>query len=93
MDEYVVVQPEKAQEKTASGIFLPQAAQEKPKTAIVVAVGGGVKLVKTGDRVIYKNEYEATTVKVGADEYVIVYHKNIIATVKQEGQDGKKSIL
>ena len=38
--------------------------------------------VKVGDRVIYKNEYEATNVKVGKDEYTLVYKKNVIATVK-----------
>jgi len=82
MDEYVVVEQEKARTKTASGILLPESAQEKPKTAKVVAVGSDVKSVKVGDRVIYKNEYEATTLKVGEDEYSIIYKKNIIATVK-----------
>lgn len=82
MEEYVVLEQDKAEEKTASGLFLPQAAQEKPKTAKVVAVGEDVKSVKIGDRVIYKNDYEATTVKVGPTEYILVYKKNIIATVK-----------
>lgn len=82
MAEYVVVQAEEAQTKTASGLYLPGNAQEKPKTAKVVAVGPEVREVKVGDRVIYKNEYEATTVKVGKDEYILVYRKNIIAIVK-----------
>ncbi|HMS50530.1 MAG TPA: co-chaperone GroES [Candidatus Saccharibacteria bacterium] len=82
MAEYVVVQAEEAQTKTASGLYLPGNAQEKPKTAKVVAVGKEVNEVKVGDRVIYKNEYEATNVKVGKDEYILVFKKNIIATVK-----------
>ncbi len=82
MEDYVVVEQEKAQTKTASGIFLPESAQEKPKTAKVVAVGSDVSSVKVGDKVVYKNEYEATTIKVGADDYTVVYKKNIIATVK-----------
>ncbi len=82
MPEYVVVQPEKSENKTASGLYLPDSAKEKPKTAKVVAVGSAVKEVKSGDRVIYKNEYEATTIKVGAEECVVVYRANIIATVK-----------
>lgn len=82
MAEYVVVQAEEAQTKTASGLYLPGNAQEKPKTAKVVAVGKEVSEVKVGDRVIYKNEYEATNVKVGKDEYILVFKKNIIATVK-----------
>lgn len=82
MPEYVVVQAEEAAPKTASGLYLPNEAQEKPKTAKVVAVGSAVEGVKVGDKVLYKNEYEATTVKVGSGEYSVVFYKNIIATVK-----------
>lgn len=82
MADYIVVQAEEAQTKTASGLYIPGNAQEKPKTAKVVAVGKDVKEVKVGERVIYKNEYEATTVKVGKEEYVLVDKKNVIATVK-----------
>lgn len=82
MPEYVVVQAEKSDNKTASGLYLPDSAKEKPKTAKVVAVGAGVKEVKVGDTVIYKNEYEATTVKVGGQDYIVIFHMNIIATVK-----------
>jgi chaperonin GroES len=79
---YVVVQAEDAEKKTASGLYLPDSAKEKPKTAKVVAVGEGINDVKVGQRVIYKNEYEATTVKVKDVEYTLVFIKNIIATVK-----------
>lgn len=82
MPDYVVVQPEEAQTKTSSGLYLPDNAQEKPKTAKVVAAGKNVTEVKVGDRVIYKNEYEATTVKVGSEEYTLVDKRNIIATAK-----------
>ncbi len=79
--EYVVVQAEAAQTKTASGLYLPNGTAEKPKVAKVVAVGSAVKDVKVGDRVLYKNEYESTNVKVGGEEYVIVFFKNIVATI------------
>ena len=82
--DYVIVQAVKAQSKTASGIYLPEAAKEKPKTAKVLAVGSDVEGIKVGQQVIYKNEYEATTVKSGAEEYVIVFKKNIIATVVEK---------
>jgi len=82
MADYIVVQAEEAQTKTASGLYLPGNAQEKPKTAKVVAVGSDVKEVKVGERIIYKNEYEATNVKVAKDEYTLVYKKNVIAIVK-----------
>jgi chaperonin GroES len=82
MPEYVVVQTEEPQAKTASGIYLPESAAEKPKTAKVVAIGAGVSEVKVGERIIYKNEYDITNVKVGKEEYTLVERKNIIATVK-----------
>jgi chaperonin GroES len=82
MADYIVVQAEEATSKTASGLYLPGNAQEKPKTAKVIATGDDVKEVKVGQRIIYKNEYEATNVKVGKDEYTLVYKKNVIAIVK-----------
>lgn len=82
MADYVVVQQEEASNKTASGLYIPDSATEKPKTAQVVAVGKDVDEVKVGDRVVYKNEYEATKVTVEKDDYTLVYKKNIIATVK-----------
>ncbi len=82
MDDYVVVQAEEAKSVTNSGLYLPDSAQEKPKTAKVLAVGADVKSVKVGDKVIYKNEYDTTKVKLGEVEYVVVDKKNLIATVK-----------
>jgi len=80
--DYVVAQAEEAQTKTASGLYLPGGATEKPKVARVVAVGKDVEDVKVGDRILYKNEYESTNVKVDGDEFIIIYKKNIVATVK-----------
>lgn len=79
--DYVVAVAEEAQTKTASGLYLPGGAAEKPKVAKVVAIGAAVADVKVGDRVLYKNEYEATNVKVDGEAFIIIYQKNIIATV------------
>lgn len=79
---YVVVQAEEAPAKTASGLFLPNGTAEKPKVAKVVAVGPDIQYLKAGDRVIYKNEYESTTVKIDGQDYVIVFHQNVVAVVK-----------
>lgn len=79
--DYVVAQAEEAKSKTASGLYLPSNATEKPKVAKVVAVGKEVEGIKVNDRILYKNEYEATNVKVDGDEYIIIYKKNIVATV------------
>ena len=84
MADYIVVKADEAAAKTASGIYLPDSAKEKPKDARVVAIGANIKGLKVGDKVIYKNPYgaEATDVKQGNDEYTIVYKDNIVATVK-----------
>ncbi|HSH17958.1 MAG TPA: co-chaperone GroES [Candidatus Saccharimonadales bacterium] len=79
--DYVVAQAEEAESKTASGLYLPDNAKEKPKTAKVVAVGPKVEQVKVGDRIIYKS-YSTTDVKVGKDEYMLVKEEDVLATVK-----------
>lgn len=78
--DYVVAEAEEAESKTASGLYLPDNAKEKPKTAKVVAVGPEVKQVKVGDRIIYKS-YSTTDVKVGKDEYMLVKEEDVLATV------------
>ncbi len=82
MEDYIVAVAEEAKTKSAGGILLPDSAKEKPATVKVVAVGKDVDGIKVGDSVIYKNTYEATEIKVGTEQFVIVYKKNIIATVK-----------
>ena len=78
---YIVAVAEEAQTKTASGLYLPGGAAEKPKVAKVVALGKEITDVKLNDRILYKNEYDATTVKVDGTSYIIIEQKNIIATV------------
>lgn len=79
--DYVVAMAEEAATKTAAGIYLPEAAQEKPKTAKVVAVGKDAKQLKVGDRIIYKS-YSTTDIKIGSDEYILVKEEDVLATVK-----------
>ncbi len=79
--DYIVAQAEEASNKTASGLYLPDNAQEKPKTAKVVAVGKAVQGLKVGDKIIYKG-YSTTEVKLGADEYILVKEEDVLATVK-----------
>ncbi len=79
--DYVVAQAEEAASKTASGLYLPDNAKEKPKTAKVVAVGKEAKQVRVGDRIIYKS-YSTTDIKIGSEEYMLVKEEDILATVK-----------
>lgn len=79
--DYIVTVAEEAQTKTSTGLYLPENAAEKPKTAKVVAVGKDVKQVKVGDRVVYKS-YSTTEVKVDKQEYILVKEEDVLATVK-----------
>lgn len=81
LGDYVVAQTEEADSKTKSGLYLPDKAQEKPKTAKVVAVGPTAKQIKIGDRIVYKS-YSNTDVKVGTDDYILVKEEDVLATVK-----------
>jgi chaperonin GroES len=81
LGDYVVAQAEEAETKTKSGLYLPDNAQEKPKTAKVVTVGPAVRQVKAGDRIVYKS-YSNTDVKVDGAEYILVKEEDILATVK-----------
>ena len=76
----VVAVREKAQERTASGLFLPDSSKEKPVVAEVVAVGPDAKAVKKGDKIVYK-EYSTTELKINDVEYLIVKEEDILATV------------
>ena len=79
--DYVVAQTEQSEAKTASGLYIPGGAQEKPKVAKVVAVGTATRQIKVGDRIIYKS-YANTDVKVGSEDYLLVKEEDILATVK-----------
>lgn len=76
----VVAVREEAKTQTASGIYLPDTAKEKPVYALVEAIGPDVKGVKKGDRIIYK-EYSTTELKVDGVDYLIVNEEDILATV------------
>ncbi len=76
----VVAVREQAQEKTASGLYLPESSKEKPVIATVVAVGPKVADVKVGDKIVYK-EYSTTNLKINETEYLIVKEDDVLATV------------
>lgn len=76
----VVAVRQKAQEKTASGLYLPDSSKEKPVMAIVVAVGPKVEQVAVGDKIVYK-EYSTTDLKINETEYLIVKEDDVLATV------------
>lgn len=76
----VVAVREEAQTKTASGLYLPDNAKEKPVLAKVEATGPDVKGIKKGDRILYK-EYSTTEIKIDGTEYLIVKEEDILGTI------------
>ena len=80
----VLVQAEAAEEKTASGIIIPDTAKEKPMRGKIIAVGSGTKkqpmTVKAGDTVLY-GKYAGTEITVNDVEYLIMRESDIFAIV------------
>lgn len=76
----IVAIRQEAENKTASGLYLPDGAKEKPVVAKVVAVGKDVKEVKKGDFIVYK-EYAPTEVKVKDQEYLIIKEEDVLAVL------------
>ena len=89
LTDRVLIQAEKAEETTKSGIVLTSAAQEKPQISRVIAVGPGgmvdgkevVMQLKAGDRVI-TGKYTGTEVKIDGEEYTIVRQSDVLAVVE-----------
>ncbi len=80
----VIVEVSPAEEKTASGLIIPDTAKEKPQKGTVVAVGTGKKdepmTVKVGETVLY-GKYAGTEVSVDGQEYLIMRESDIFAIV------------
>ena len=78
----VLIEPKEAETKTASGIYIPDTAKEKPQQGEVLAVGSGKKdepmEVKVGDKVLY-GKYAGTEVIVDDKKYLIVKQSDILA--------------
>ena len=84
LSDRVIVEPAAAETKTASGIFIPDTAKEKPQKGIVLAVGNGKKdepmTVKIGDSVLY-GKYAGTELKLEGKDYLIMREEDILAII------------
>lgn len=78
-DRLVAVR-EKPAPKTASGLYLPDNAKEKPVAAIVKAIGPDVKGISVGDNILFK-EYTPTEFKIDSTEYLIMREEDVLATI------------
>ena len=88
LGDRVVVRPRPAEEKTASGLFIPDTAKEKPMQGDVVSVGpgryeNGTKVdmtVREGDAVLY-GKYAGTEITLDGEDYLIVRESDILGVV------------
>lgn len=81
----VIIQQAEAETTTASGIIIPDTAQEKPQKGTVIAVGEGTKdhpiTVKAGDNILY-GKYAGTELKYNGSDYMIMKESDILAIIK-----------
>ena len=91
LDDRIVVRPSEAEEKTASGLVIPDTAKEKPQQGEVVAVGPGGrdeagKLIpidlKAGDRVLF-GKWSGTEVKIDGVEYLIMKESDVMGVLTE----------
>lgn len=84
LSDRVLIEPLPAETKTASGIFIPDTAKEKPQRGVVVAVGKGTKdhemTVNVGDTVLY-GKYAGTELKFEGKDYLIMREDDILAII------------
>lgn len=82
LSDRVLVKPATAEQKTASGIIIPDSAKEKPLKGEVIAIGPGTKdevmQVSVGDTVLY-GKYSGTEIEVDGEKLLIMRQSDILA--------------
>ena len=83
-EDRVLMQPASVEEKTSSGIIIPDTAKEKPQKGKVIAVGDGLEdkpvTVKVGDNVLY-GKYSGTEITIDGKDYLIMRNSDIFGTI------------
>jgi chaperonin GroES len=92
LDDRIVVRPNEAEEKTASGLVIPDTAKEKPQQGEVLAVGPGRRAdtsgelipidIKVGETVLY-SKYGGTEVTVDGEDLLVLASRDVLAKVKK----------
>ena len=81
----VLVEAQEAETKTASGLYIPDSAKEKPQQGVIIAVGSGKKdepmELKPGDKVMY-GKYSGTEVSFEGKDYLIMHQSDVIAVIE-----------
>jgi chaperonin GroES len=85
LGDRVIIEPAPAEEKTASGLIIPDTAKEKPQQGVVVAVGKGLPdeplTVKEGDVVLY-GKYSGTEVSINNKDYLMMKESDIFGIIQ-----------
>ena len=99
LDDRIVVKANEAEEKTASGLVIPDTAKEKPQQGTVLAVGPGRRSeqsgeiipldVKVGDTVVY-SKYGGTEIVVDGEDLLILSSRDVLAKTESGGKSKKK---
>ena len=80
----MLVKPAEAEEKTASGIIIPDSAKEKPLKGEIIAAGKGTKdeemVLKPGDRVLY-GKYAGTEIELEGEKFLIMRQSDVLAII------------
>lgn len=96
-DRIVVKRIEETAEKTASGLFIPDSAKEKPQEAEVIAVGNGKRSddgklipldVKAGDRILF-GKYSGSEIKIDGQEYLIMREDEVLGVLEGANKKAK----
>lgn len=82
----VVVEPKAAETQTASGLYIPDTAKEKPQRGSIVATGNGTKdeemILKVGDVVLY-GKYSGTEIELDGEKYLMMRQSDVLAVVEE----------
>jgi chaperonin GroES len=99
LEDRIVVRPNESEEKTASGLVIPDTAKEKPQQGEVLAVGPGRRSdqtgdiiamdVATGDTVVY-SKYGGTEINIEGEDLLILTARDVLAKVGGKAGKGKK---
>jgi chaperonin GroES len=96
-DRIVVKRIDESAEKTASGLFIPDSAKEKPQEGEVIAVGQGKRAddgklipldVKAGDRILF-GKYSGSDIKIDGDEYMIMREDEVLGVLESGSKKAK----
>lgn len=81
LGERVLIQRVEKQERTKTGLFLPDSAQEKPREGVVLAVGADAHAVMQGERVVF-GRFAGTTIEVDGEERIILDEPEIFGVIE-----------